>query len=717
MHNTINRVSPLVAAGVVGLAFVGFAAELYVSESGTYRTDDGVDHEAYTDLQAAIDAAAKSGDWIWVEDNFVCTSEATTSARLNIAKALTISSRSGKWENGITVTANSARRCINVTKTGGGASQVNGNARLIGFKLTGEGQTVNQGAVNVADGWARFDMENCAVYGFSGKEPVYDAANREKNKKTGIAISTIRNCVISNNVATATGRLGNAGVVGTRVYDSIFVGNSGCGSASSYETVDTASVVSNCVFICNTNGNANAGGAMFISDSTGAFRCYDCNFVSNTFTRNITHGAHVRGYGRFERCTFLHGGYRECSGVVKGNGTRGLTLVDCLVSNNVAEACGGVYNVYATNTVIACNSTVQSGSGGGAFESYLVDCDIVGNKCGQGAGARACVLVDCRLRDNEGSYGGGAYCSILTNCTVTGNLAKGTAQGGGLYNCTSVCCRIVGNRSYAQGGGTYGGLSVKCLFAENNCCALDPPTSGGGIPGYGGAAYNGELVECVVSNNTAWYWGGGCYGTGTTKNCIFVENTLGCDFTWIGAYANGGSAIAGGTHYNALITQNIGNGTYGSTISSWHKGLTTSLCNCTVVDNDGGKASGGVDDWGQGNGYVMTVLVNTIMAQNKGSAANSYRLATNSYVTVAGREGVDVGCIYGNEPKLGTVEGFAYTPLGASKCKNNALKLDWMTNETDVCSKDLYGHDRIIGSAPDIGAVERKGYGIMLMVR
>ena len=168
MHNTINRVSPLVAAGVVGLAFVGFAAELYVSESGTYRTDDGVDHEAYTDLQAAIDAAAKSGDWIWVEDNFVCTSEATTSARLNIAKALTISSRSGKWENGITVTANSARRCINVTKTGGGASQVNGNARLIGFKLTGEGQTVNQGAVNVADGWARFDMENCAVYGFSG---------------------------------------------------------------------------------------------------------------------------------------------------------------------------------------------------------------------------------------------------------------------------------------------------------------------------------------------------------------------------------------------------------------------------------------------------------------------------------------------------------------------------------------------------------------------
>ena len=196
-----------------------------------------------------------------------------------------------------------------------------------------------------------------------------------------------------------------------------------------------------------------------------------------------------------------------------------------------------------------------------------------------------------------------------------------------------------------------------------------------------------------------------------------MENTLGLDFSWIGAYANGGSAIAGGTHYNALITKNIGNGKFGSTVSSWHSGPFATLVNCTVVDNDGGKASGGVDDWGQGNGYVLTVLVNSIVAQNKGAAANSYRLATNSYVTVAGREGVDVGCFYGDEPKLGTVEGFAYTPLGSSKCKNNALKLDWMTNETDVCSKDLYGHDRIIGSAPDIGAVERKGYGIMLMVR
>ena len=732
MHNTNNRVSPLVAAisVAVGFAFVGFAAELYVSESGTYRTDDGVDHEAYTNLQAAIDAAANKGDKIWVEDNFVCTSEATSSARLNIAKTLTISSRSGKWENGITVTANSTRRCINVTKTGGGASQVNGDVRLIGFKLTGEGQTVNQGAVNVADGWARFDLENSAVIGFTGKEPVFDSANREKNKKTGIAISTIRNCVISNNVATATGKLGVAGVIGGSVYDTVFACNYGCGDGSSYASSDTCSVVSNCVFVCNTNGNANAGGALCCSASDGSFRCYDTDFIENTFTRNITHGSGARGFGTFVRCNFVGNGHRQCCAAVEGgllNKTCPLAirLFDCVVSNNFAEACGGVYNVYATNTVIACNRASASGYGGGAFDSYLVDCDLIANSCVYGAGARACVLVNCRVCNNTNAIlGAGAYFSVLTNCLVSGNRAERTVSsgdmgGGGLAFCTATVCRVTGNTSIRNGAGTLGGLLTNCLIDGNTVDdpALHSEKDNVRNVGTGGGAYASDLVECVVSNNVAWYRGAGFAGKGTTKNCIFVDNRLTWDFNWNnGQYMNGGSAVMGGTHYNALITRNIGVGKYGSTISSWTGNFKTTLVNCTVCGNESAKASGGIDDK-RSAGSGLTVLVNTVVAGNTGAQVDSFKVATNSYVTAEGQDKTDVGCIYGNEPKLGTVEGFAYTPLGGSKCKNNALKLDWMTNETDVCSKDIYGHDRIIGSAPDIGAVERKGYGIMLMVR
>lgn len=700
-----------------------------MSETGTYRTDDGVDHEAYTDLQVAIDVAAKSGDWIWVEDNFVCTSEATSSARLNIAKALTISSRSGKWENGITVTADSSHRCINVTKTGAAASLVTGDVQLVGFNLTSQGECPENGAVRVADGWARFDLINSRISSFSCKQPVLEASHT--GEKAGIARSVMRNCIYEGNVnlyPKAGGQWGGmpTDVVGCDVYDTIFRFNAGLGDASCYEASSAGCVVSNCTFVCNTNGQANVGGAMCITDNTGSFRCYDCNFVSNTFVRNITHGAHVRGYGRFERCKFLHGGWRQCSGAVKGYGTRGLTLVDCIVSNNVAEASGGVHNVYATNTVIACNSASASGYGGGAFDSYLVDCDLVANSCTCGAGARACVLVDCRIFNNTNAVvGGGAYACVLTNCLVYGNKAERTVSSGdmggaGLAYCTATVCRVTGNMSIRNGAGTFGGLLTDCLIDGNT--VDDPSLHDKGDNqknvGTGGGVYKSDLVGCVVSNNVAWYRGAGYAGNGTTKNCTFVDNRLLWDFNWNGGqYMNGGSAIMGGTHYNALIVRNSGVGKFGSTISSWSSGLKTTLVNCTVVGNTSAKAAGGVDDKSSVPNEGLTVLVNTIIAGNTGKKTDSYKVATNCYATASGLDNADVGCYYGNDPRLGTVEGFAYTPLGSSKCKNNALKLDWMTNETDVCSKDIYGHDRIIGSAPDIGAVERKGYGIMLMVR
>lgn len=221
------------------------------------------------------------------------------------------------------------------------------------------------------------------------------------------------------------------------------------------------------------------------------------------------------------------------------------------------------------------------------------------------------------------------------------------------------------------------------------------------------------MVDCVVSNNIAWYRGAGTSG-GSTKNCRIIDNQLIWEFTWIGAYANGGAAVWGGTHINALISGNLGYGKWGSAISS-SSTSPAKLYNCTVVGNTSISSAGGVDD--SANADKNSVFVNSVVAQNTGKVADNYLIASNSYMTVEGSAGADVGCFYGNEPKLGTVEGFAYTPLGASKCKNNALKLDWMTNVNDVCSKDIYGHDRIMGSAPDIGAVERKGYGIMLLVR
>lgn len=221
------------------------------------------------------------------------------------------------------------------------------------------------------------------------------------------------------------------------------------------------------------------------------------------------------------------------------------------------------------------------------------------------------------------------------------------------------------------------------------------------------------MIDCVISNNVAWYRGGGTSG-GTTRNCRIVDNRLLWNFTWIGAYANGGSAVWAGTHYNALMAGNAGVGKWGSAVASWSTSPAR-LYNCTVVANTASSCAAGVDD--SANTQKNTVLVNSIVALNTGTAKDSFLVATNSYVAVAGSAGVDSGCVYGDDPRLETLNGVAYVPRMGSPCKNAALPFDWMTNAEEVCSKDLAGNDRVIGGAPDIGCYERKGRGLLFIVR
>ncbi len=93
---------------VIFTASTALAAEtVYVSATGKYVVD-GVEYEAYTNLQEAITAAGANGT-VWIEDGFVCdtgsalSSEDGTASRLKLTdavKGVTLRSRSGKWETG-----------------------------------------------------------------------------------------------------------------------------------------------------------------------------------------------------------------------------------------------------------------------------------------------------------------------------------------------------------------------------------------------------------------------------------------------------------------------------------------------------------------------------------------------------------------------------------------------------------------------------------------
>ena len=123
---------------------------------GTYVTDDGVAHDAYTDLQQAINATQKKAATIWVEDGFVCETggETTdgTGSRITTeygpaVDSLIIRSRSGRWETGAEI-----RGRYHSAEEPCGANSIrcvapNFGAKFIGFRFVGGSTTGNGGGI------------------------------------------------------------------------------------------------------------------------------------------------------------------------------------------------------------------------------------------------------------------------------------------------------------------------------------------------------------------------------------------------------------------------------------------------------------------------------------------------------------------------------------------------------------------------------------------
>lgn len=121
-----------------------------------------------------------------------------------------------------------------------------------------------------------------------------------------------------------------------------------------------------------------------------------------------------------------------------GGGVAGGTLINCVITNCMADiAGGGAYMATLDRCKIVGN---MASSGGGAEESALTNCILAGNSAttflsylsekGCGGGASYSTLTQCLLDGNTAQYyGGGAYRSTLRQCTVAKNAAN---YGGGV---------------------------------------------------------------------------------------------------------------------------------------------------------------------------------------------------------------------------------------------------------------------------------------------
>lgn len=129
--------------------------------------------------------------------------------------------------------------------------------------------------------------------------------------------------------------------------------------------------------------------------------------------------------------------------------------------------------------------------------------------------------------------GGAMWCvstqALVSNCWITGNSAHG--YGGGAYHGTLVGCVVSSNSATYGGGSIWSELSRVTM--QNNRAEYT-----------GGAAYGGVLVNCFLHANAA-KWGGGA-GYATLRSCTVTANS---------ASSNGGG-LYGGTNWNSIIYYN-----------------------------------------------------------------------------------------------------------------------------------------------------------------
>lgn len=202
------------------------------------------------------------------------------------------------------------------------------------------------------------------------------------------------------------------------------------------------------------------------------------------------------------------------AGCILGTGAANrLTLRNCLIAGGASGMGGGVAECTLVNCVVSNNVAV--GSGGGCYQSVCADSVICANGTRKesayygGGGLAGGSATNCVIECNEtpaSAHGGGAFAADLHACVVRGNSSG--RWGGGTSRCTTYCCIVTNNLQRTEssavnagGGGTYGGTNYNALIAFNTA-----NNQGGGD--YAGVCYNCTIVSNVNTLSRGQYAGG-----------------------------------------------------------------------------------------------------------------------------------------------------------------------------------------------------------------
>ena len=316
---------------------------------------------AKKDLQAAINAAAASGDQIWVKaGTYLPTLDPNGSATPADARDKTIylTTKELKLYGGFAGTETLLSQRVagtNITTLSGDLDGPGGTADAYHVLITG-GRT----AACVVDGFT--------IAGGRANSPTFltlSGFNFLRSGGGGInntnSSPTISNCIFSNNSSNSEGGGMFNSAASPQISSCTFTSNSSGNRGGGLSTTGGNPIVSNCAFISNTS-TFNGGGAAS-SGSTSNISMRSCSFIGNTSNQN--------------------GG-----GLSNGNFST-MSASNCSFSANTAISGGGFASINSGNFAMSnCTFSANNASsnGGGIYNSN------------NGSGS----ITNCILRGNTG---------------------------------------------------------------------------------------------------------------------------------------------------------------------------------------------------------------------------------------------------------------------------------------------------------------------------
>lgn len=385
---------------------------------------------AATNIQAAVNACASSGDIVWVT-NGVYSANSTVGlagnyAMVNITNAVELRGVNGR---DYTFINGNFPACTNR-----GIYANNANALVMGFTITNAFGPDWGGGVVLQSG----TVADCTIRN-----------NRARYSSAGVRITgagLVSNCFICFNMMTNTG-----------------------GYAGGARLENAASRMQNCVI----SNNASASSPPGLSLINGMLE--NCEIVANAFTAPNFNGAGVNmSGGKMKGCTIA-----DNTGALRGGGitASGGLIENCTIRGHAIGAQGGGIYFTGAATAMNCrvvgNMTPNNGGGGGAYvcsDAAMIGCLISGNWAGATsnliAGGVAMIgglLRNCTITANAGNDGAGVYLilgtPLIENCTIVSNNNTSANRGAVLVAAPAAAtvrnCVIYFNRNgnLVRGGG------------------------------------------------------------------------------------------------------------------------------------------------------------------------------------------------------------------------------------------------------------------------